>query len=591
MIKIFINNEALELKPDITVNIRLRNVMFNEEGTYSLPINIANTINNRKILGYPNRVANIDTDQPVYNCEIIANSFHLKGSFVVENIGNDMISGFYTDGNGEFSFLAEDKYLTDIEDDSTFYNTSTALYAAYTGSIDHSYPDTNFVCFPLRNNNLFDGSSHETEYKTAGGYINQWDFDNSVFKDNYRIPNYFLCYVLKKLFETFGYCIKSNFIENDAELRQLVLISDYVKHFPYTTYYFLPWNFDENAYEVNMAEMVPKYPIKTFIDQLRKFLACEFFINNYSKTVTIKSLQDLIKSAEYVDITSIADEYFEILFDEKESGYTIGQNLDPDDTTLATVIDISNFNRLADVEDVDDLTDLSGQTTLWNSVALVRNENAFYCYYYDSTLGSAAWRKLTDNFSKIIDEDGELDLTSNINRVSNYLYDWAPGMYHYYLNIPEVSQKAFNFPVHPLSDKGVTWAYWNSIDFINENIPRLAFWHGKQYFPSYGFYPYASGDIYFRFNSITKLADKTLALIDDGEYSFTDKYYAEYIYWYFNVKKKIKRKIYWRPIDIHKLDFSKKYRIGNQNYFISAVDITINSSGDLEIGDTEMYLV
>ena len=598
MIKIHVNGQPLELRADTAVNLRFRNPMFHDEGTYSLPVKIDNTIVNRKILGFPNRIGNAGIERPVYDCEIVANSFRLKGSLVIQTVDDSKITAFYTDGNGEFSNLAKDKYLTDIDDDNIDFDTSQDLYDDYTATINKNYPDTKYVCFPIRNLSAFDGTSHVGEFVTAGGYYNKWDITNQQFVNNYRIPNFFLCYVIEKLFETFGYNIKDNFIYNNSELRQLVLISDYFKHGPYTTYYFSPIIPSSSKYYINIAEVVPKYDIKSFIINLRKFLLCEFFINNYSKSVTIISLKELITQSDYIDITDLADEQYEIEFEDETDGYIIGQNTDTGDEILEEIPDINALNRLDDVDSYEDLPDILGQPLLHNSIALVRNRDKFYAYYYDSVLGHG-WYELCQNFIKDESGDKELDFASDISRVTNFTFTWLTE-FIYDIILPEIKIAAFDFPEHPLADKGVSYNVSNfQLAHIRENAPRLAFWHGKleirQNYNGFEhlYYPFASGDIYYISKSLgfTKIPGKTIALTNSGEDSYTKLYSPEYLYWYFNIRKKVERPIRWQPIDIHNLDFSKKYRINNQNYFIAAIDITINSSGDMEVGKTEMYTV
>jgi hypothetical protein len=588
MIKITINGSAIELLPDTSITLHFQSPIFFDEGTYSLTIRIANSINNRRILNYPSSIGNISNQPLSYPCEIQANSFRLKGLLIITSIAADKISAYYTDSIGQFNYMATDKYLTDIIDADAPVRSSVYDYFAYLfDSINYSYPDRRFVIFPHSNLALFDKTKMETSWRGMGGEINEWDPIANEFKpyiNEYNIPHFYLCHILSRMFSTFGFNLNHNFFYNNAELRQLVIMSDFFKE----QNKIIINDHKADDHTVNPAWFLPKYPIKSFINDLRMAFFCEVFINSRSQQVDIKSLKEILTSVDYIDISDKADKNFVIEFEEEKNGYDIGFDTDDLDNLMNGIIDLDKFGRGDDVATRADLPEYTGVDVYAheNEIRLVRDENKFFCWCNDLSYGFR-WLFITENYNH------KLSGSSDITRKSSAVY---PIMIER-LNqlIPTMEVQAFDLDDHPLKDQG--GSYYDILpDFIANNKPRLVFWHGiVQMYPAYPgatFAPFASGNNYYKdaFDVYRKITGKTIALIMDGEEGLFNTFGQEYINWWFNQKKDTKWKINWTTIDLHSLDFSAKYRINNQNYLVKSIEATINIQGNMEVKDTKLAL-
>lgn len=77
----------------------------------------------------------------------------------------------------------------------------------------------------------------------------------------------------------------------------------------------------------------------------------------------------------------------------------------------------------------------------------------------------------------------------------------------------------------------------------------------------------------------------------DGDKGLYEKFWKNYIYWKENFRKFVKIDIRWKPADLQNLDFSKKYRVRSQDYFIKKIHVKITASGLMEFDNTELVRV
>jgi len=586
MIKIIINGQPIELLPDTYIDLRFQSPLFYNEGTYSLPISMANSLANKRLLNFPARIGNASNARIQYDCELVANSFRLKGVLIVNSISQQRIEAYYTDGIGQFNYEADGKYLTDINDpDPDTFPGVNEMFQYLQATPDYEYPNRKYVCFPCNNLNLFNNTKEETYWVTKEGQINRWDPVLQQFYfylNEYNIPHFFLVHVLNRLFSTFGITVAKNLFHEHAELRQLVVLSDFFKNTTGITT--IPYN--PSAYQFNMAWYLPRYLIKSFLSDLRAMFFCEFFVNNASRTVNIKFLKDVLTTVEYEDISDKADKNYSMEFEEEEDGYEIGFNIESSDEMMSTVRTITGFLREDDVDSFSDLPAYSGtQQQHENEIRLVRDQNNFYFFYYAQSTGLWTWGLYTPNMISLISGNGDLQRKSSTNptrmEVKNDLY------------IPHTKVQALDLDEHPFADEGGLYTLMDP-DWIAQNTPRLAFWHGKIMYdtPNHRQYPFASPDCYWRdiYGVWRKVTGKNLSLSFTGTGNLVENFGQEFLHWWFNVKKYTRWQINWNTVDLHNLDFSQKYRIGNQNYLVKSVNARINASGNIEIGETELVL-
>lgn len=143
MVRIEINNEALDLPAAFTLDVEVTNPIFNETGTQSLPATVPATPRNLRLLGFPTRLdASADPRQTARKCMVISGTLARSGTVnivsasvkegITLNIGFDNSVAYEAWQNrklSDLSGLPEIKlYDRDIRDD-VVHETMTRIYA------------------------------------------------------------------------------------------------------------------------------------------------------------------------------------------------------------------------------------------------------------------------------------------------------------------------------------------------------------------------------------------------------------------------------------------------------------------------------
>ncbi len=276
----------LELPTDfqITINYNFNLFTFEEvEGSWALPFSLPPTAKNLKLL------------------VIIA-----TGTLKVE-VANTMIEGHIEIGNGNFWGLTKDKKLNELPLGKDFTpSVSGEEYNYLNNSNANEYPDYDYAMYQIYAPNF-----HEV-VNSQPVYIN--------YSYGIKIPQPYLSFVLKLMFEYFGYTLlPDNFIDN-SEFKQLcitTLSGNVAIEYPPVKHYFRFWD-------------LPPVGIQELIIAIEKLLCVRFVFSHYEKTVNIIDLNQALTSAQYTDITNIASPPSNTVY-EDDDAYVLKQITDTED--------------------------------------------------------------------------------------------------------------------------------------------------------------------------------------------------------------------------------------------------------------------
>jgi len=593
MINIEINNQLLDLYPNTEINYYLTNPMFSDIGNFTLPLKIANNKSNRIKLNFPGRISNINNNIADYEASIQARSLKLRGLLSVKETSNEEFDAYYTDGIGEFNYLVENKYLTDISADDYEWDTKNEMDAYLRDTINHIYPDRDFVCFPVQNINLFDGTSGEDEWKAHYNSINAWDWTTSNFRTawQYHIPFFYISYIIEKLFNTFGYIMGRNPFRTIAEFRRLIVYFPCFRRINNISIWNEYYRQEDGKFKINLVNYTSKYPILDFIKGIENAFCCKFFINNTTKVVDIKFWKEILSSGDYEDITGKASEEFTVINDDELNGYNLSYNFDSNDESTS-LKDIDNYIRIDDVNSYDDLPSYSSEEDIDHifELCFVQNENSFYIYYKKTGESIYDWYKLSEHLYELKSGDGDFEIASEISPLRLMINEGSESVL-----MPFQELSAINEPDYPFEDMDNIGFFPLSDDMYKVLNPRFLFYRGIFSTLSQKQYPFASNHVYYKNISgdhdYSKINNANYALSWEGPYGLYESFWKEYLYWYINFRKPVKRYIHWKAEDIQNIDYSKKYRIGNHDYFIKSIPVKINTSGYMELEETELIKV
>ncbi len=569
MLRIVVSGENIDIFSNTSIALKLKNPAFDDNsilGSYSFPFKIPASNKNRRIFDFPERIEKIGVVSKEFAAQVFFDGLlMLDCGIVIKKIeSNNYYDSYIKAGVGYYNSQIQEKTLKDLDLGGQYVfeglQAHTDKMNYISACIFNEYPEYKFASFPVLNNIFYkDTNVNDTwlEYPV----INDAVYDNSLYV--------YLGYILRQIFESFGYeCIENPF-ENDLELKKLVN-------------FYPQQDFDFETYEsFNLKDHVPAYLISKFLINIKKVFGCGYFINHITKKVRIKLFKNIIKNAEIIEFSKNVNPNYRINPIDYEDGYECKFTFDDVDISANDGnIDpiLKNQHTIADdVLTFFDLPDYGWANYLHQGEArLVKNENAYYFLKQGEDLGGGnfeyTWTFLTWNFYPLISGKGELQINPEISPLMMTRYNWGETSF---ILLPQCDENLFKNPNFYIGE--------NCKENKNEFLPRLMFYRGMHLDSDEDNYPLGTNDIYDYFGSIIG----SLSLLWEGDYGLLENFWKEYIYWYFNIKKEVEFTKILTAKDISILDFSAKHRINRINYFINEINVTLTNN---EIKPAELIM-
>jgi hypothetical protein len=290
-IELKVNGSRLEMG-NSTMSLDLINPILNDISDYSLPFSIPGTPNNMAVLGIDNEINTFISSVTFDNAELKIGEMILKGSVVVEGAGPDnSISATFYSARSTFLTRVKGKYLTDISYSELIYNATcndANWLAKIRDSAYHKYPDYNYVFAPVYMPNYKD----DVTGKVEPFIVNKWDKANNTFyyavetgdRSSHFAPFFYLHFVIKKIFETYGFAFTNEvrytdwFLPSKDELKLMYtnLHAQAVGGFAADDYWSSSEYDKDNAYKCNFLAGAEDYQFKDVQYRVR---ACRSFIS------------------------------------------------------------------------------------------------------------------------------------------------------------------------------------------------------------------------------------------------------------------------------------------------------------------------
>lgn len=345
MIGIKYDNEYLDVFPNIELSFELVNQVFSTgdvsvlPGSFSFPFDIPATPLNRRILNFPDRVDNAEPFFREGEVEVLYNHIMLfRGTMKVTST-TDVTIKIYIVANPMTSL--KNKYLTDL---------SLGGPRTWVGDfLDHMLATANtpenydYVFFPIWNE---DQNDYEEDDDPLN-YQNFFDYTTGEFVEasGALTPFVKLEYLLEQIFqeEETGYHFKNQFQPaNDLEMRRLYVYNNVdCRTATLTT---APVTPDE----LILSNHLPKEKTTDFLKKVAAQWCLGFFSNVFDKTVKLIPLQTLLQRPPADDWTEHAIRGIEIQENEQApDGFNYSQ---PEDIPpgIPEPTDLEVLNTTAD---------------------------------------------------------------------------------------------------------------------------------------------------------------------------------------------------------------------------------------------------
>jgi hypothetical protein len=581
--KIIVNNTSLDLG-DAKVDFKRSNPMFETTGSYSLPFQIPRTKKNENVLQLKHVAVHERTIS--WECTIMIGPVPMYGKLVIKNGPKDYYECYFTTGDSTFRSQIKGVKLTDIDYTEEITGSGTVSFCAELElAARSSYPTYNYTCFPLRADEFFED---DPAYNI---FINPWGFDsttpaNTGFDADGDLqaqvpfaPSFYLCFVLQKIFDEYGYAIHTNEIYADAEMRTLVVVNVNTKGY-FDTY---------RQYDLRFEDALPDITIADFISDIEKIFNLTFFIDDLSRSVLIKKNTPIILSTpvKTLSLVNRNAEFTEV------DGYRLHYNNDPDDA-YSEIKSIDGYELGLAVANKSDLTH-NAASSYKNQLCEVYNE---YCYYLSKLTDPVAdtweWELFTKDFFDYKEDGEQFEITSNANPLAmdSYVLESFDAGGQEYALFPRTKFQVYSSNGYKL--------------YRTFSTLRLLFYRGiidsggKTGDPETvnAEYPLASSDVYRPKANIspesygdTKITGADMSLRWGGTYGLFQTHYKDFIYWWINLRKPAIDTYHLTPQEIFSLNFWEKYRAGDVSVLIRNMEIEIDFANDtVTAGRCEVYI-
>ncbi len=589
-IRFLIDGTEIEMGNN-SLSLQLKNPMFEDVGSHSLPIKIPRTPSNDAVIKsfHPGIISSTVR----FPAQLFIGPIPFQGECVLSSISEKYYEGHFTIGNATFRDIAKDVKLSDIDYTEIITgSTSVSFTDALETAARSSHPTHNYTCFPILDHSFYNGYN----YYDYSILINPWTFNPfsnpategffaNIVYDSRLIyaPSFYLCFVIQKVFEEFGYTIENNDIYNDTEMRTLVIPNFYINGGMQKTY---------RQYDLTFSDALPPVGVNDFISGLEQIFNLTFFFSERDNTVNIKKNTSIVKALPQKELNLISRErQFE-----EHNGFLLNYTMDPDDP-FSEIKSIDNYEVGLTIDNKEDLSSYDA-SNYRNQLAKITNNDYYYLSALsDNEIETWEWEFYTNDFFEYSEGGKSLEIFTNINPIltdNDTLnnFDVAPGSQEEHAIYPRIEMAGTGTDFH----------------FKNKTFSsvRLLFYRGivdsggrvNSPTTQYGQYPLASSDVYKaagltspnRYGR-TKITSANMSLRWGGTYGLHETHWKDFLYWYQNIKRPAKDRYDMSLQEFLSIEFWEKYRADEQSFLFRSINLDVDFARDTcRVGECEVYL-
>ncbi len=466
MLQIFIygndTNGWLDVDPETVLDLEETAEAFDENlsvGTFSLPVNLPWSENNRKLLGFAERLENFSKMPKQFKCDVYDDGFPeliaAKLSILEKNgtfsYSTGSFSASIAGSKGLFGGLIKNKSLKDLNLDGiirwTGKDSREFAYDVMTGA-EPNYPQILFAPVGIENFIVTDRPDYANEFLAKDTVNNivinasntSWTFGRpqagspnvaapsgtSEYIDYRTIPFYKLKFVLKKCFEEFNFSVSGDFIDN-TDFDDLVIFNNYaIEKYP-VFYGFIDLN----------QEIIPKnhMPDIKIVDFLVGVFALLNIYPSFENAQEVKLIyrKTLLTDKQILSLNEVVDKVFNASFENEQpqDGYTLDYEWDGNDQYYSDrVKDLKDKVLVASVRTFADLATLNiGRQLTTNDYAYVEADNMYYLVA-NATSNPILWDAYAEALDKYVVGNGEKNVEIKISPLCTYVeFDAATALY------------------------------------------------------------------------------------------------------------------------------------------------------------------
>lgn len=324
-------NQAYQLNPGTQLEVERPNLFFNDWGEQTNPMDLPDTDLNRRITGYPDLLSNRNKPSAKINCTIQDGEYFMPcRQAILGAKRHEKISTSFYMNEGSFLAKISDVSLKELFGDETIPGISTVDEGINFCRSLVSGTHSDYAIFPIL---VDDGSTFQdgtTAYKQINRYgsINEDgdfrddiatgknpDFYNAVNRTEtvddstititagfYMSPFIRANYLLKRIFQHFGYTLLDNFFTQTTPFPDMVFINTCADSLVNGT--------------IRIVDLLPDCMCNTILEVFRKKFLCEFIPDETARTIKIELFKDCLSQNPSYDLSPFLTSHPEVSFPE-----------------------------------------------------------------------------------------------------------------------------------------------------------------------------------------------------------------------------------------------------------------------------------
>ncbi len=328
MITLIDNGKQLDLPSDVKISIEQNNPMFEEQGDFTLPLELPFSKNNLLLLNFPHRLDIVSEVIPI-PVLLQAGLLSKKGILNMEEGKSISVSIIF-----EETVLYKKMYKTmeELFENEIFLlpdnrpNTPLGRVEYLEDIIGGIVLDSPFSVFPvivkkdpffsegeiLEKDDKWLNSPDKNVYKFYGNLkiARLWGHQKRTYNDGNKeieipigyntTPFLKLNWLLRKIFELLGYELTSNMFDTNDDLKKIVVLNN-TRDALVATHFYLKF-------------LLPTCTVKEFIDTMRYRFGCEFILSSDSKRVHLLTWNEVFDFAPTDDCQRVLQSQSSISF-------------------------------------------------------------------------------------------------------------------------------------------------------------------------------------------------------------------------------------------------------------------------------------
>lgn len=286
------SGEDYDLYPGTQIEITRYNPFFHSRGEQSIPVSLPATSKNLQLLGYPDRLDNINKAASRLDTTIRSGSYSVIGRQAILSAQwkGSIETSFYIN-EGAFYEKMSDITLSEIFSGKKieFANIDAAIsfMENLITSDDHRFAVFEVVTDNYKLNELgyFSGSYYFIKERETEEFIDNANV--TIPKGFYITPFIKVKYVLQEVLSHLGYTLGPSFLDN-APFKDMVFLND---------------NLDTIvSNSINYVDLVPNITVKKLLDVIRKFNV-EFVPDERNRIINIELFDKGLQEPPSTDLT------------------------------------------------------------------------------------------------------------------------------------------------------------------------------------------------------------------------------------------------------------------------------------------------